>query len=143
MGLELPAPPSSLAAYVPALRWEKTVYISGQLPLLDGTLMCTGRLGAEVDEDQGIKAARRCTLNALAVLKAEIGDLAHVVQVLKLTVFVASDQAFSKQPTVANGASELLEEVFEVRGRHARSAVGVASLPLGASVELELIVAVD
>jgi len=143
MGLDLPAPPSSLAAYVPTLRWDQMVYVSGQLPLVDGVLTCTGRLGAGVDESEGIEAARRCALNALAALKAEVGDLAFVAQVIKATVFVASDPSFSSQAIVANGASELLVEVFEIRGRHARSAIGVACLPLDAPVELELIVAID
>ncbi|MGL5809835.1 MAG: RidA family protein [Nocardioides sp.] len=142
LGLPLPDLVPPLAAYVPAARTGDLVYTSGQLPAKDGQMLATGRLGAEVSVDQGYACAQQCALNALAAVKAEIGDLALVRRVVKVVVFVASDPSFTDHPKVANGASELLGEVFGDAGRHARSAVGVAGLPLGVPVEVELIVEV-
>lgn len=139
LGLTLPEVVAPLAAYVPAVRTGNLVYTSGQLPVVQGKLAATGKLGAEVTTEQGAELARVCALNALAALKSEAGDLAKVVRVVKVVVFVASDPSFTDQPKVGNGASELLAEVLGDAGRHARSAVGVASLPLDAPVEVELI----
>ncbi|MFG2071994.1 Enamine deaminase RidA, house cleaning of reactive enamine intermediates, YjgF/YER057c/UK114 family [Nonomuraea maritima] len=139
LGLTLPEVVAPLAAYVPAVRTGNLVYTSGQLPVVQGKLAATGKLGAEVTTEQGAELARVCALNALAALKSEVGDLAKVVRVVKVVVFVASDPSFTDQPKVGNGASELLAEVLGDAGRHARSAVGVASLPLDAPVEVELI----
>lgn len=138
MGFTLPEPPGSLAAYMPALQWSGIVHVSGQLPLVTGELRHRGRLGDELGLEEGVAAAQRCMLNALAVLRSEIGQLDRIAQIVKLTVFVASAPDFDQQPAVANGASRLLVDALQDRGRHARSAVGVASLPLGAPVEIEL-----
>ncbi|MDR8407662.1 RidA family protein [Nonomuraea sp. 3-1Str] len=143
LGLTLPEVVPPLAAYVPAVRTGDLVYTSGQVPMVEGKLARTGKLGAELTVDEGREMARICALNALAALKSEVGELASVVRVVKAVVFVASDPGFTEQPQVANGASELLAEVLGDAGRHARSAVGVASLPLDAPVEVELIAEVS
>ncbi|WP_020577129.1 RidA family protein [Actinopolymorpha alba] len=140
LGLTLPPVAAPVAAYVPAVRTGRHVYTSGQLPFADGKLLATGTVGAEVGPDEAAACARQCALNALAAVKAEVGDLSAVTRVVKVVVFVASAPGFTGQPAVANGASELLGAVFGAAGQHARSAVGVAALPLGAPVEVELIV---
>jgi enamine deaminase RidA (YjgF/YER057c/UK114 family) len=142
LGLTLPDVVPPVAAYVPAVRSGAYVYTSGQLPMVAGSLVATGKVGGEVAAEQAKELARTCALNALAAVKAEIGDLARVVRVVKVVGFVASTPDFTGQPGVINGASELLGEVFGDAGRHARSAVGVAVLPLDAPVEVELIVEV-
>ncbi|MFI7701852.1 RidA family protein [Nonomuraea sp. NPDC049480] len=139
LGLTLPEVPKPVAAYVPAVRTGNLVYTSGQVPLVEGKLAGTGKLGADLTTEEGAGLARICALNALAALKSEVGDLLRVVRIVKVVVFVASDPAFTDQPKVGNGASELLAEVLGEAGKHARSAVGVASLPLDAPVEVELI----
>jgi enamine deaminase RidA (YjgF/YER057c/UK114 family) len=128
---------------VPAVRDGALVWTSGQLPMVDGTLAATGVVGAEVSAEQAADLARICALNALAAIKAEVGDLDAVERVVKVVGFVASAPEFTAQPAVVNGASTLLGEVFGEAGKHARSAVGVAALPLGAPVEVELIVRVS
>jgi enamine deaminase RidA (YjgF/YER057c/UK114 family) len=140
LGVTLPAPAAPVAAYVPCVRTGDLVYVSGQVPLVDGKPSHLGRLGAEVGLEEGVAAARTCAVNVLAALKAELGALARVRRVVKVTVFVASEPGFTDQPKVANGASELLGEVFGEAGRHARAAVGVAALPLGVPVEVDAIV---
>jgi enamine deaminase RidA (YjgF/YER057c/UK114 family) len=140
LGLRLPEVVPPVAAYVPAVRSGTLVFTSGQLPMVDGALPRTGKVGAEVDAAEAQDLARQCALNALAAVKAEIGDLARVARVVKVVGFVASAPGFTGQPQVVNGASELLQQVFGDAGRHARSAVGVAVLPLDAPVEVELIV---
>ena len=140
LGLKLPAVAAPVAAYVPAVRTGSHVYTSGQLPFADGSLIATGKVGAAVSPDEAAACARQCALNALAAVKAELGDLSAVTRVVKVVVFVASEPDFTGQPQVANGASELLGAVFEDAGQHARSAVGVAVLPLDAPVEVELVV---
>jgi len=142
LGLTLPSESAPLAAYVPAVRSGNLIFTSGQLPRLGGELQATGKVGAEVDAEQAKELAKICALNALAAVKAEIGDLARVRRVVKVVGFVASAPDFTGQPGVINGASELLGEVFGDTGRHARSAVGVAVLPLDAPVEVEVIVEV-
>lgn len=139
LGLTLPEPTAPVAAYVPAVRTGNLVYISGQGPVRDGRLAFTGKVGADVDVDSAKEAARITCLNGLAALKSEIGDLADVTRVVKLTVFVNSAVGFDQQPAVANGASELLQDLFGDAGRHARSAVGMAELPFGMSVEIEFV----
>jgi len=131
-----------VAAYVPAVKSGNLVYTSGQLPLVEGKLPFNGKVGAGVTLEQGKEAARIAVLNALAVVRETVGSLDRVTRVVKATVFVASAPGFNGQPQVANGASELLQEVFGEAGRHARSAVGVAELPLDAPVEVELVVEV-
>ncbi|WP_240037605.1 RidA family protein [Glycomyces paridis] len=138
LGLQLPAVVPPVAAYQPAVRAGDFVYTSGQLPMVDGALAATGKVGAEVDPELGYELARICGLNALAAV-ASVAPLDQVVQIVKVVGFVASAPGFTGQPKVVNGASELLGEVFGEAGVHARSAVGVAELPLGAPVEVELI----
>lgn len=142
LGLTLPKVVAPVAAYVPAVRTGSHVYVSGQLPMVDGALPVTGKVGAEVSPEQARELAARCALNALAAVDDLVG-LAAVTRVVKVTGFVASAPGFQGQPGVVNGASELFIEVFGEAGRHARSAVGVAELPLGAPVEVEVIVEVS
>lgn len=139
LGHALPEPTPPLAAYVPAVRTGNLVYISGQGPMRDGAVAYTGKVGADVTPEQARQAAELTCLSGLAALKAEIGDLANVTRVVKLTVFVNSAPGFDQQPAVANGASELLQKVFGDAGRHARSAVGTAELPFGIPVEIEFV----
>jgi enamine deaminase RidA (YjgF/YER057c/UK114 family) len=143
LGLTLPAVAPPLAAYVPAVQSGNMVYVSGQLPRdVDGALAATGKVGAEVTPEQAKELAGLCALNALAVVDDLVG-LDRVVRVVKVVGFVASAEGFTGQPGVINGASELLGAVFGSAGQHARSAVGVAELPLGAPVEVEMIVEVS
>jgi enamine deaminase RidA (YjgF/YER057c/UK114 family) len=142
LGLQLPPVVAPLAAYVPAVRSGDLIWTSGQLPMVDGSLTVTGKVGAEVDPETAAGLALTCALNALAAVKAEVGDLDAVSRVVKVVGYVASAPTFTGQPGVVNGASQLLGEVFGEAGRHARSAVGVAVLPLDAPVEVELVVAV-
>ena len=135
LGLTLPVVVPPLAAYVPAVQSGNHVYVSGQLPLVDGKLPMTGKVGAEVTVEQGADLARVCALNALAAIEALVG----LGRVVKVTGFVASAPDFTGQPAVVNGASGLFGDVLGEQGRHARSAVGVAELPLGAPVEVEVI----
>ena len=140
LGYELPSAPSPGGSYLPATRAGALLFTSGQLPFKEGQLPYTGKVGEEVSVEEAREAARLCALNALAVIKAEAGSLENVRRVAKVTGYVASAAGFNGQPGVINGASDLLNEVFGERGLHARSAVGVAELPLDAPVEVELIV---
>lgn len=142
LGVTLPQVAAPVAAYVPAVRTGNFVYTSGQLPFVEGTLPRTGKVGGEVSAEQAREYARICALNALAAVAAEVGSIDNIVRVIKVVGFVASDPAFTGQPGVINGASEILGEIFGDAGIHARSAVGVAVLPLDAPVEVELIVEV-
>ena len=141
LGITLPAVAKPLAAYVPAMRTGNLVYTSGQLPFQAGDLTHSGKVGAEVPPEQAKIAARTCALNALAAIDALVG-IDAVVRIVKVVGFVASAPGFSGQPGVVNGASEMLGELFDDAGAHARSAVGVSELPLDAPVEVELIVEV-
>lgn len=141
LGLELPPVVPPVAAYLPAVRSGNTVYVSGQLPMADGKLLATGKVGTDVSAEAAKELAARCALNALAAIDALVG-LANVVKIVKVGGFVASADGFTGQPGVINGASELFGAVFGEAGRHARSAVGVAELPLGAPVEVDVIVEV-
>ncbi len=142
LGLTLPEPPRPVATYDPAVRSGNLLFISGQLPLVDGRLQKMGKLGGQFTLDEGADAAKRATLNALAVAKQSVGSLDNVLQVVRLGVHVASASGFTDQSRVANGASELLIAVFGDAGRHARLALGAAELPLGSPVEIELILEV-
>jgi len=142
LGMVLPEVPVPLAAYVPAKKTGQVIFTAGQLPLLRGELICKGLLGQDVDVEQAYQAARICTLNALAAIKGVVKDLDQIVQVVRVVGYVASTSTFTQQPAIVNGASELLLEIFGEVGKHARSALGVASLPLNASVEIELTVEV-
>jgi enamine deaminase RidA (YjgF/YER057c/UK114 family) len=139
LGLTLPPVTAPVAAYVPAVRTGAFVYVSGQVPVVDGKLAGTGKVGGEVGASDAAGMARICALNALAAAASAAGGLDRIRRIVKVTGFVASAPGFSGQPQVINGASELLIEVFGEDGRHARSAVGVAELPLNAPVEVELI----
>lgn len=140
LGLELPEVATPAGSYVPAVISGNLVFTAGQIPLVDGTLMAEGRLGAEISPEQGKEIAQRCALNAIAAVKSVLGDLGRVKRVVKVVGFVASTPDFTAQPSVVNGASELLQAAFGDAGVHARSAVGVAVLPLNSPVEVELIV---
>ena len=140
LGFNLPESPKPLAAYIPALQVDNLVFTAGQLPSIDGELKFKGKVGAEVNDTDGSKAAEICALNCLSVIKSVIGDLDLVERIIKLTVFVNSADGFSSQPKIANGASELIVKIFGENGKHVRSAVGVNELPLNAPVEIEMIV---
>lgn len=146
MGLVLPNPPKPVAAYIPFRVTGNHVFVAGQIPLRDGKLLATGTVPAAVPVPLAIECARQCALNGLAVVREAIaaagmeGGLSRIVQFVRLGVFVACGPEFTDHPKVANGASELLVEVFGDRGRHARAAVGAPSLPLGAPVEVDFVV---
>ena len=142
LGLQLPEVVTPLASYVPAVRSGSYVYTSGQVPMVQGAMQVTGKVGADVDPETAKDAARTCALNALAAVRSITGDLSAVTRVVKVVGYVASTPDFTGQPAVVNGASDLLGHVFGDAGAHARSAVGVVSLPLDAPVEVELIVEV-
>jgi enamine deaminase RidA (YjgF/YER057c/UK114 family) len=141
LGLSVPEVVPPLAVYVPARRSGAYVHTSGQLPLRDGALLATGKVGAEVDAEQATQCAQQAALNAIAAVASQV-ELSDVVAVVKVVVYVASARDFTGHPAVANGASELLGKVFGDAGHHARSAVGVAALPLDAPVEVEILVEV-
>lgn len=141
LGLTLPEVPTPLASYVPAVRYGDLVQTSGQLPLVDGALEATGLVGGDVDPGTATRQARTCALNALAAAAQAAGGLDTLGRVVKVTGFVASADGFTGQPAVLNGASDVLGEIFGDAGRHARSAVGVAQLPNGAPVEVEVLFA--
>lgn len=142
LGLELPTVVPPVANYVPAVRTGSIVYTSGQLPMVDGALVATGKVGAEVAPEQAAELARTCALNALAAVDGLVG-IDSVVRIVKVVGFVSSAPGFAGQPAVLNGASDVLGEVFGDAGVHARSAVGVSELPLDSPVEVELIVEVE
>lgn len=142
LGLELPAVAAPVAAYVPAVTVGDLVYSSGQLPSVAGQLMATGKVGAEVSAETGADCARTAVLNALAAVSEQAGGIDEIERVVRVVIFVASAPDFTGQPQVGNGASTVLGEIFGEAGRHARSAVGVAVLPLDAPVEVELVVQV-
>lgn len=142
LGLELPTVVPPVANYVPAVRTGSIVYTSGQLPMVDGALVATGKVGAAVSPEQAVELARTCALNALAAVDGLVG-IDSVVRIVKVVGFVSSAPGFAGQPAVLNGASDVLGEIFGDVGVHARSAVGVSELPLDAPVEVELIVEVE
>ncbi len=142
LGLELPESPPPVAAYVPAVSAGSLVFTAGQLPRRAGELIAEGQVGSSVTVEEAVLCAQQCALNAIAAVKAEVGDLDRVRRVVKVVVFVSSTADFTGQPQVADGASQLLGDVFGDAGQHARSAVGVAALPMGAPVEVELVVEV-
>lgn len=137
--IELPEPPKPVAAYVPAVRTGDLVFVSGQLPMLSGTLAGTGRVPSQISVEAATESARICTLNSLAVLRSVIGNLSQLKRVVRIGVFVQSDAGLAEQALVANGASELLQRIFGEIGRHARTTIGVPALPLNACVEVEAV----
>lgn len=138
-GLTLPPPAQAVASYVPVRVSGTIAYVSGQIPIVDGAILHPGHVGSEVSLEQGQEAAARCALQALSALKATLGSLDRVVGIVQLSVFVASAPGFTDQPKVANGASDLLVDLFGESAKHARAAVGVSELPLGAPVEVALV----
>ena len=143
LGYELPEVPEPAGAYVPASRSGALIFTAGQLPFEEGELSVTGKVGDSVTPDNAREAARLCALNALAAAAAEVGGLSRIARVVRITGYIASAPGFNRQPEVLNGASELIGEVFGEAGLHARSAVGVAELPLDAPVEVELVAELD
>ncbi len=143
LSITLPEIPKPVAAYIPAKQTGNLVFTAGQLPMVNGELITKGLLGQDVEIEDAKNAARICTLNALAAIKGVIGDLDRIKQVVRVVGYVASIPTFTQQPAIVNGASELLLEIFGEKGKHARSAVGIAVLPLNASVEIELTVEVE
>lgn len=140
LGYKVPDAPKPLAAYVPAKRDRNLIFTAGQLPFQDGELRFPGKVGKDVSEEDGRKAAEIAALNCLSVIKGITGDLNKIEQVVKLTVFVNNADGFANQPEIANGASEFIVNIFGENGKHARSAVGVSGLPRNAAVEVEMIV---
>lgn len=143
LGVTIPEAAAPAANYVPHAKSGALLLTAGQLPLKDGKLVSTGLVGRDLDVEAGKEAARWCAINILAQVQAATGDLERIARIVKITVFVASTPEFTEQHLVANGASDFLADALGERGRHARSAVGVASLPLGAPVEIEAIVELD
>lgn len=139
LGLSIPEPAKPLAAYIPAIQVNNLVMTAGQVPIVSGTIKYAGKVGKDLYEAEAQKAAEICVLNCLAAVKGIIGSLDKIEKIVKLTVFVNSADGFTAQPSVANGASELLVKIFGENGKHARSAVGVNELPLNAAVEIEMI----
>ena len=142
LGYDLPEVPQPAGSYVPAVSTGSLIFTAGQLPFRGGSLLHTGKVGDTVGVEEAQDAARLCALNALAAVAAEVGSLDEIIRVVKVTGYVASANGFTRQPEVLNGASHLLGELFGEAGKHARSAVGVAELPLNAPVEVEVVVAV-
>lgn len=138
-GFTLPSPPKPVGAYSRAVRTGNLIFVSGQLPLVAGCMKFTGKIGRELSIEQGYEASRICALNALSILKSECGSLDNVVRIVRVSGFVSSADGFIDQPKVVNGASELFNKILGERGRHARVAIGVNELPMGAPVELEVI----
>lgn len=143
LGIDLPSAPSSVAVYLPYKIIDHQLWVSGQIALIQGSLLHTGRVGVEVSLEEAQACARVCAINLIAQVQAAIGSLSKVKQVLKIHVFVACDPSFTEQHLVANGASELLGDIFGEAGRHARSAVGVSSLPLNTPVEIDAIFEIE
>ena len=143
LGLELPLAPRPLASYVPVVISGGFAFVAGQVPLSEGKLMWEGKVGLDLDLRAGAEAARRCGLQALAVLRDALGSLDRVRRIVRLSVFVASGPGFTGQPKVADGASDLMQEIFGEAGRHARTSVGVLELPLGAPVEVDMVAEIE
>jgi enamine deaminase RidA (YjgF/YER057c/UK114 family) len=143
LGIDIPTLPPPVASYVPAVRTGDLVYASGQTPTIDGILQMRGKLGSDLTVEEGQAAARLAAINCVAEVRGLLGNLDRVVRIVRLTGYIASAPRFGEQPAVMNGASRLLEEIFGDAGKHARSAIGVAELPFGAPVEVELIVEVE
>jgi len=139
LGIVLPTPAKPVAAYIPVKRTGNLLFVSGQVPWVDGKLLATGTVPSQVSLEQAQACARQCVLNGLAVTRAEVGTLDRIASVVRVGVFVACDVGFVDHPKVGNGASELLVQIFGEAGRHARAAVGAPSLPLGAAVEVEFV----
>jgi enamine deaminase RidA (YjgF/YER057c/UK114 family) len=142
LGIEIPEAPKPLASYIPVTKVGNLVFTAGQIPMKNGELIYKGKVGKDITLESGVKAAELCTINCLSVIKSLIGNLDSIKRIVKVTVFVNSADGFSDQPKVANGASDLLVNVFGDNGKHVRSAVGVNELPIDCAVEIEMIVEV-
>lgn len=140
LGYDVPEPPKSVASYMPAVKSGNLIFVSGQLPFTQGTLKYKGKVGIDVSKEEAYEAAVICTLNCLSVVKAQAGSLDDIKKIVKVTGYISSSSGFNEQHAVLNGSSELLADVFLEKGKHARAAVGVNELPLGAPVEIEMIV---
>jgi len=140
LGLIIPQTPAPFAAYIPAVQAGKFVFTSGQVPLSEGKIKFSGKVGKDLSEAEAQQAAGLCALNCLSAVKGVTGSLDNIERIIKLVVYVNSDENFTAQPKVANGASELMIKIFGEKGKHARSAVGVSQLPMNAAVEIEMIV---
>ena len=140
LSITLPPAPKTIAAYVPAVKSGNLLFLSGVIPLIDGKMTHVGKLGKEIPVEDGYEAARITLLNTLSIIKTELGSLDRIERIVKLTAYVASSPGFTQQPKVVNGASDLLIKIFGEKGLHARVSVGVVELPLGAPIELELVV---
>lgn len=140
LGITIPEPVKPLAAYIPAMQVGNLVMTSGQVPISAGVVKYQGKVGKDLSEEEGKAAAKLCAINCLSAVKSVIGNLNKIQRVVKLTVFIASAEGFTAQPKVANGASEIIGEIFGDAGKHVRSAVGVSELPLNSAVEIEMIV---
>ncbi|ACB85219.1 RidA family protein [Natranaerobius thermophilus] len=143
LGIELPEPPKPVASYVPSVKSGNMVFVSGQIPLVQGNLQYEGKVGGEVSLEDAYEAAKLCTINCLSVVKGEIGDLSKIKKIVKVTGYVSSESGFNKQPQVINGSSDFLGEVFGEVGEHSRAAVGVSELPLNSPVEVDMIVEIE
>ncbi len=143
LNITLPSPPKPVGAYIPVIKSEHIVYVSGQIPIKDGKLVFKGKVPSDQSLEQAQKAAKLCIINALAQLKSELGSLDKISKILRVSGFVNSVPDFTEQPKVINSASDLLFEIFGEKGKHSRIAVGVASLPLGATVEIDMIVEIN
>ncbi len=143
LGIRLPTPPSPVGSYVPGIRTGNLVLVSGQIPIKDGVVTVAGKVGADVSLEQAAKATRQCALAALSIAADTAGGIDQIARIVRLAVYVCSAPGFTDQPKVANGASELMVEVFGDNGRHVRAAVGANELPLGAAVEVELMAEVQ
>lgn len=143
LNIELPTPPKPAGAYIPVVISDQTVYVSGQIPIEDGKVAYKGKVPTEQSIEQAQAAARICAINALAQLKSELGNLDRISKIVKVSGFVNSSPDFTDQPKVINAASNLLYEIFGEKGQHSRIAVGVASLPLGSTVEIDMIVEIS
>jgi len=143
LNITLPTPPKPVGAYIPVVISDQTVYVSGQIPIEDGKVAYKGKVPAEQSLEQAQMAAKLCIINALAQLKSELGSLDRISKIIRVSGFVNSSPDFTDQPKVINAASNLLFEIFGQKGKHSRIAVGVASLPLGATVEIDMIVGIN
>ncbi len=143
LNITLPRPPKPAGAYIPVIKSDHTVYVSGQIPIKDGKLVFKGKVPSDQSLEQAQKAAKLCIVNALAQLKSELGSLDKISKILRVSGFVNSVPDFTEQSKVINSASDLLFEIFEEKGKHSRIAVGVTSLPLGATVEIDMIVEIN
>ena len=143
LGITLPIPPEPAGSYIPVVRTGNLVFVSGQIPVSDGKVIYSGKVTKDLSVGEAQKAARLCVINALAQLKSELGNLDKISKIVRVSGFVNSPPEFTEQPKVINGASDLLYEIFDKKGQHARIAIGASSLPLNSAVEIDMIVEIN